>query len=107
MDHGVDTLLSREYGRRPPGERIDGDRHDHSVERTTRLCLPTTHTKEGSMSQTLLAMAKDLVMAQMQAQRLSPDEMHTVIQQIYASLKVLQAQEDAHGRVAVRTPQTL
>jgi len=37
------------------------------------------------MSQTLLEMAKDLVMAQIAAHRLSPDEMHTVLQQTYVS----------------------
>ena len=58
------------------------------------------------MSQTLLAMAKDLVMAQIAAHRLSPDEMHTALQHTYASLKALQAQEDAHGSVAVVTPAT-
>src|SRR6266516_2558885 len=58
------------------------------------------------MSQTLLAMAKDLVMAQIAAHRLSPDDMHTALQQTYASLKALQAQEDAHGSVAVVTPAT-
>jgi predicted transcriptional regulator len=58
------------------------------------------------MSQTLLAMAKDLVMAQIEAHRLAPDDMHTALQQTYASLKALQAQEDAHGSVAVVTPGT-
>jgi predicted transcriptional regulator len=58
------------------------------------------------MSQTLLEMAKDLVLAQIQAQKLSPDEMHQALQQTYASLKALQAQEDAHGSVAVATPET-
>jgi predicted transcriptional regulator len=55
------------------------------------------------MSQTLLEMAKDLVMAQIEAQRLSPDDMHTALQQTYASLKALQAQEDGHGHIAVVT----
>src|SRR3989440_7212261 len=56
------------------------------------------------MSQTLLAMAKDLVMAQIAAHRLSPDEMHTAIQQTYASLHALETQDDAHGSVALVTP---
>jgi len=56
------------------------------------------------MSQTLLAMAKDLVMAQIAAHRLSPDEMHTAIQQTYASLHALKTQDDAHGSVALVTP---
>ena len=58
------------------------------------------------MSQTLLEMAKDLVMAQIEAQRLSPDDMHQALQQTYASLKALQAQEDGHGHIAVVTPGT-
>ena len=58
------------------------------------------------MSQTLLAMAKDLVMAQIAAHRLAPDEMHTALQQTYASLQALKAQEHAHGSVAVATPET-
>src|SRR5215471_4573342 len=58
------------------------------------------------MSQTLLEMAKDLVMAQIAAHRLSPDEMHQALQQTYASLQALKAQEDANGSVAVVTPET-
>ena len=58
------------------------------------------------MTQTLLAMAKDLVMAQIEAHRLSPDDMHTALQQTYASLKALQAQEDANGLVAGEAPKT-
>jgi len=58
------------------------------------------------MSQTLLEMAKDLVMAQIAAHRLSPGDMHTALQQTYASLQALKAQEDANGSVAVVTPET-
>jgi len=58
------------------------------------------------MSQTLLEMAKDLVMAQIEAHRLAPDEMHTALQQTYASLKALKTQQDAHGSMAVATPET-
>jgi predicted transcriptional regulator len=58
------------------------------------------------MPQTLLEMAKDLVMAQIEAHRLSPDEMHQALQLTYASLQALQAQEDANGSVAVATPET-
>ena len=65
-----------------------------------------THTKEYSMSQTLLAMAKDLILAQIQAHRLSPEEMHQALQQTYATLMTLQAQDDADGIVAVTTPET-
>jgi predicted transcriptional regulator len=58
------------------------------------------------MPQTLLEMAKDLVLAQIQAKTLPADEMHSALQQTYASLKALQAQEDAHGSVAVAAPET-
>ena len=58
------------------------------------------------MSQTLLEMAKDLVLAQIEAQRLAPDDMHQALQQTYASLQALKAQEDAGGSVAVATPET-
>jgi predicted transcriptional regulator len=57
------------------------------------------------MSQTLLEMAKDLVMAQIQAKTLPPDEMHQALQQTYASLQALKAQEDVNGSVAVVTPE--
>jgi predicted transcriptional regulator len=56
------------------------------------------------MSQTLVEMAKDLVLAQIEAHRLSPDDMHTALQQTYASLLALKAQDDANGNVAVVTP---
>ena len=51
-------------------------------------------------------MAKDLVMAQIQAHTLSPDEMHAALQQTYASLQALKPQEDTNGSVAVVTPAT-
>ena len=53
------------------------------------------------MPQTLLEMAKDLVMAQIEAHRLSPEEMHTALQQTYSSLQALKAQEDVNGSVVV------
>ena len=58
------------------------------------------------MSQTLLEMTKDLVLAQIEAHRLSPEDMQTALQHTYTSLLALQAQEDAHGLVAVATPET-
>lgn len=58
------------------------------------------------MSQSLLEMAKDLVLAQIEAHRLSPEEMHTALQHTYSSLLALQAQEDSNGIVAVATPET-
>jgi predicted transcriptional regulator len=59
------------------------------------------------MSHTLLEMAKDLVLAQITAHNLPPEEMHQALQQIYASLQALKAQEDANGSVAVLTAETL
>ena len=56
------------------------------------------------MSQTLLEMAKDLVMAQVEAHRLLPDDMHPFLQQTYTSLQALKMQEDTHGSVAVAPP---
>ena len=56
------------------------------------------------MSQTLVEMAKDLVMAQIEAHNLSPDQMHQALQHTYASLQALKTQEDANGNVAVGTP---
>jgi predicted transcriptional regulator len=70
------------------------------------LLRSTASIKERPMSQTLLEMAKDLVMAQIAAHRLSPEEMHQALQHTYASLQALKAQEDAHGSVAVVPPET-
>jgi len=58
------------------------------------------------MSQILLAMAKDLVLAQIEAHRLSPDDVHQALHHTYASLQALKAQEDAHGSVTGATPTT-
>ena len=58
------------------------------------------------MSQTLLEMAKDLVLAQIEAHRLTPEEMHTALQHTYASLQALKTQENAHSSVAGVTPET-
>jgi len=58
------------------------------------------------MSQSLLEMAKDLVMAQIAAHRLSPEDMHQALQQTYASLQALKAQEDSPRSVAVVAPET-
>src|SRR4029453_6074375 len=71
-----------------------------------RLVFLSTSTKECSMSQTLLEMAKDLVIAQIAAHRLPPDEMHAALQQTYASLQALKALEDAGGSVAMATSET-
>ena len=58
------------------------------------------------MPQSLLEMAKDLILAQIQAQKLSPEEMQTALQHTYNSLLALQAQEETNGIVAVETPET-
>ena len=58
------------------------------------------------MSQTLLEMAKDLVLAQIQAHRLSPEDMHAALQDTYSSLLALHAQEASNGSGAVETPET-
>ena len=70
------------------------------------LLRSTASTKERPMSQTLLEMAKDLVLAQIAAHRLSPEEMHQALQQTYASLQALKMREDSHSSVAVVTPET-
>src|SRR5262249_58602800 len=57
-------------------------------------------------AQMLLEMAKDLVLAQTQAHQLSPEAMQTALQQTYASLKALQAKEDANGSIVVTTVAT-
>ena len=51
------------------------------------------------MAQTILEMAKDLVMAQIKAGRVSPEELHTRLQKAYTGLLELQAKEEAGGRV--------
>jgi len=58
------------------------------------------------MPQTLLEMAKELVLAQIEAHRLSPEDMHQVLQHTHTSLLALKAQEDAHGSVTGATPTT-
>src|SRR5215471_21111298 len=58
------------------------------------------------MSQTLLEMAKDLVLVQIQAHKLLPDDMHHALQQTYTTLMTLKTQEDADGIVPVTTPET-
>jgi len=49
-------------------------------------------------------MAKDLVLAQIEAHRLSPEEMHQALQQTYTTLMTLHAQKAADGIVPVATP---
>jgi predicted transcriptional regulator len=51
-------------------------------------------------------MAKDLVLAQIQAHSLSPEDMHTALQDTYNSLLALHAQEASKGSGAVETPET-
>ena len=47
------------------------------------------------MAQSILEMAKDLVMAQIQAGALPPDDMHKELQRTYASLTELKAREES------------
>jgi predicted transcriptional regulator len=61
--------------------------------------------KEYSMAQTLLEMAKDLVLAQIRVHSLSPEDMHTALHDTYVSLHTLQRQEDAQGSGAVAPPE--
>jgi predicted transcriptional regulator len=58
------------------------------------------------MSQTLLEMAKDLVLAQIEAHRLAADEMHAALQHTYATLQALKMQEESYSSVAVAPPET-
>jgi predicted transcriptional regulator len=46
------------------------------------------------MAQSILEMAKDLVMAQIEAGRLSPEDMHSALQQTYRSLMELKTWEE-------------
>ena len=55
------------------------------------------------MYQTLLEMAKDLVMAQIQARTLPPYEMHIAPQQTYTTLMTLKAQPFQHGHLCARS----
>jgi len=49
------------------------------------------------MAQSILEMAKDLVMAQIQAGALPPEDMHKELQKTYASLLELKAKEETGG----------
>jgi predicted transcriptional regulator len=53
--------------------------------------------------QSVLEMAKDLVMAQIQAGRFTPDTVQDALQKTYTSLMALKAQEEADGSAAVET----
>jgi predicted transcriptional regulator len=98
------TECSREY--LPEKENTVSHNHSHSLERKQRVFFQPPLPRNMLMPQSILEMAKDLVMAQIAAQNLSPDEMHQALQHTYASLKSLQAQEDTNGSVAVVTPET-
>jgi predicted transcriptional regulator len=58
------------------------------------------------MPQSILAMAKELVMAQIQAGQLSPDEMQDALRQTHASLLRLKAQEDMGSAGTVQETMT-
>jgi predicted transcriptional regulator len=57
------------------------------------------------MAQTLLEMAKDLVLAQIHVHSLSPADMHAALHDTYASLHTLQRQEDAQGSGVIAPPE--
>jgi predicted transcriptional regulator len=59
------------------------------------------------MTQTLLEMAKDLVLAQIEAHRLSPEEIHHVLQQTFTNLKALHSREETAGSAPDTTPERL
>src|SRR2546425_1595731 len=88
------------------GRRVQFSLRNQRVVRAKVVALSITHTKECFMPQSLLEMAKDLILAQIQAQKLSPEEMQTALQHTYNSLLALQAQEETNGIVAVETPET-
>ncbi len=48
----------------------------------------------GTVGQSVLEMAKDLVMAQIQAGVLSPEDMHEALKQTYTNLMALKVEED-------------
>ncbi len=56
------------------------------------------------MPQSLLEMAKELTVAQVTAGQLSPDGMQEALQQTYASLMTLKAQEETGATSTVETP---
>ena len=58
------------------------------------------------MPQSVLEMAKDLVMAQIQTKALLPEEMHHALQQTYASLVALKTKEETGVLGPVEIPAT-
>ncbi len=56
------------------------------------------------MPQSVLEMAKDLVMAQIEAGQLSSDDMEQALQRTYASLVELKAREETGGTSTVEKP---
>jgi predicted transcriptional regulator len=59
------------------------------------------------MAQSILEMAKDLVMAQVQSGALPPEDMHRELQRTYASLMELKAKEDAGGLSVALSPKQM
>ena len=57
-----------------------------------------------AVPQSLLEMAKELTVAQVTAGQLSPDGMQEALQQTYASLMTLKAQEETGATSTVETP---
>jgi predicted transcriptional regulator len=63
--------------------------------------------RTGTMAQSILEMAKDLVMAQIQAGALPPEDMHKELQKTYASLMELKAKEESGGISAILTQRSV
>ena len=82
------SIWNREYTFR---ERAQFSLRNNSVVKAHSGCSFNPHTKECSMSQSLLEMTKDLVLAQIEAHSLSPEDMQTALQHTYSSLLALQA----------------
>jgi predicted transcriptional regulator len=59
------------------------------------------------MAQSILEMAKDLVMAQVQAGALPPEDMHRELQRTYTSLMELKVKEEAGGLSVVLSPRQM
>ena len=58
------------------------------------------------MPQSVLEMAKDLVMAQIQTKSVPPEEMHKALQQTYTSLMALKANEETGVTSTIQAPET-
>lgn len=57
------------------------------------------------MSQTILEIAKELVLAQVQAQQVKPEALHGVLHSTYETLRSLEAGGNSHGDAAAERPE--